>query len=72
MADAGGHQKDEAVHNLIRIRPKGDEDAAAQEADAFEQAVAESKSQSEHEAGWKDLVSKKYVNRTLVSGCIQR
>ena len=36
------------------------------EVDAFEMAIEESKTTTE--GSWMDLLSKKYLNRTLVSG----
>lgn len=59
--------QDDAIRNLNKIRPQRDVDSGrtAMEADAFEQALEESKLQSH--GSWLDLFSKTYLKRTVVS-----
>jgi hypothetical protein len=63
--------QEEAVRSLARIR-RSDEDNeihAAREAEAFEQAVEESKTQNQ--GSWADLFTPKYLSRTIVGLQVQ-
>lgn len=58
--------QDEAIASLNKIRPEKERENGntTLEADAWEQAIEETKNQSQ--GSWKELFSKTYINRTII------
>lgn len=61
-------RKSDAITSLNKIRPvkESENGTTTLEADAWEQAIEETKSQNQ--GSWKDLFGRTYINRTIIVG----